>query len=81
MKSIEMDVWDLPGKEQYRILNRMFLRDTNVALIVYDCSKQDGLQSALIWLQEVKEYAPTSCLIALVGSKQDKSVISPNDHM
>ena len=35
-REINLDLYDLPGKESFMVLNRMYLRDTNAALIVYD---------------------------------------------
>ena len=35
-KGVHLDLCDLPGKESFMILNRMYLRDTNADLIVYD---------------------------------------------
>ena len=55
------------------VLNRMYLRDTNAAIIVYDTTNSESLQSAECWLQELKEMAPTQCVIALTGNKLDSS--------
>jgi small GTP-binding protein len=35
-QAIEFWIWDLPGKESFIGLSRMYLRDTNAALIIYD---------------------------------------------
>ena len=53
------------------VLNRMYLRDTNAALIVYDVTKSDSLQAAEEWMQELKETAPEEIVLALVGNKMD----------
>ena len=35
-QSVNLEVYDVPGAERFVVLNRMYLRDTNAALIVYD---------------------------------------------
>ena len=53
------------------VLNRMYLRDTNAVLIVYDCTRQESMQHAEDWMQELKETAPEQCIIAVTGNKLD----------
>jgi len=40
------------------VLNRMYLRDTNAALIVYDSTSRQSMDRAESWIQELKETAP-----------------------
>ena len=55
------------------VLNRMYLRDTNAALIVYDVTNPDSLRQAEKWVQELKEYAPTDIVMAVCGTRLDAS--------
>lgn len=41
--AVEFWVWDLPGKESFIGLSRMYLRDTNAALIIYDVNDAESL--------------------------------------
>jgi small GTP-binding protein len=43
---VDLTVFDLPGREMYMGLNRMYLRDTNAALIVYDKTNKMSLELA-----------------------------------
>ena len=54
------------------ILNRMYLRDTNAALIVYDVTRRESMEQAEQWIQELKETAPEQCILALAGNKMDE---------
>ena len=47
---VEFWTWDLPGKDSFIGLSRMYLRDTNAALIVYDVTDAESLQAAERWL-------------------------------
>ena len=53
------------------VLNRMYLRDTNAALIVYDSTRRESMDRADAWIQELKETAPEQCIIAVTGNKLD----------
>lgn len=53
------------------VLNRMYLRDTNAALIVYDTTNRKSMQEAETWMNELNETAPEQCIIALAGNKLD----------
>jgi len=56
--SVNLEIYDLPGQERYMVLNRMYLRDTNAALIVYDSTNSESMQQAEAWMQELREAAP-----------------------
>ena len=68
-----MQIWDLPGKSSFVALNRMYIRDVNVALIMYDVNDASSLESVDQWIEELKENAPTELIIALAGNKKDAS--------
>ena len=63
----------MPGAEKFVVLNRMYLRDTNAALIVYDVNSTESLKQAQVWVEELKEYAPSEVVISLTGNKMDTS--------
>ena len=54
-------------------LNRMYIRDTNAVIVCYDVTK-NSLQDAQLWVDEIKEVAPTELVIALVGTKSDTAM-------
>ena len=66
-----MQIWDLPGKSSFVALNRMYIRDANVAIIIYDVTDAESLESVDKWIDELKETAPTEIIIALAGNKKD----------
>ena len=53
------------------VLNRMYLRDTNAAVIVYDTTRSESMRHAEAWMEELKETAPEQAIIAIVGNKMD----------
>ena len=50
---IELQIWDLPGKDSFLSLNRMYFRDANVALIIYDVNDPESLRTVDTWLTEL----------------------------
>ena len=52
-------------------LNRMYLRDANVAIVVYDVTSEESLAKAETWLEELRNTAPSEMLICLCGNKMD----------
>ena len=70
-QTVEMYVFDLPGKESFMGLNRMYLRDTNAALIVYDKTNKQSLESVEKWIYEIKNTGPSGVLIFLCANKLD----------
>jgi GTPase SAR1 family protein len=48
-----LELYDLPGRETFMVLNRMYLRDTNAALIVYDVNEAKSLKDAELWISEL----------------------------
>jgi len=53
-------------------LSRMYLRDTNAALVVYDKTNSESLRKAELWIEELKNTAPSEILICLCANKLDE---------
>lgn len=68
---ITLWLYDLPGKEALMGLNRMFVRDAQCALIVYDVNEPESLTNAQEWLTELENSAPSSLVLGLCGNKMD----------
>lgn len=68
---MDLTVFDLPGKEMHMGLNRMYLRDTNAALIVFDKTNKQSLEKAEEWIYELDQSGPSDLLIMLAGTKSD----------
>ena len=61
----------MPGDDKFMVLNRMYLRDAEAALILYDVTDKKSLVKAEQWIKELKEYAPSETVLSLAGSKMD----------
>ena len=52
-QGVVLNLMDLPGRDTFVILNRMYLRDANCAIIVYDVNDPASLEAAEVWVQEI----------------------------
>ena len=59
-------------KNNLELLNRMYLRDAHCAIVCYDLSDENSLESAKNWCQEIIDNAPEECIKVLVGCKSDQ---------
>ena len=71
-KLLNLEIWDTAGQERYRSVTKMFYKDANAALLIYDITLQlsfDEIKN--YWLGQVKESAPENVILAIVGNKID----------
>ena len=54
-------------------LNRMYLRDANIAIVCYDVTNKESLQKAEMWIQELKTNGPSEMLICICGNKMEET--------
>ena len=68
---IELWTFDLPGMDSLMGLNRMYLRDANIALVVYDVTNKESMTKAETWIEELKSTGPSEMLICICGNKME----------
>ncbi len=58
-KTIEFDIWDTAGQEQYRSLAKLFYNEAKAAILVYDITDKRSFQEIQnYWFKEIKEKSP-----------------------
>ncbi len=68
---IDLTIWDTSGKPEYDSVRPLSYNEITTALICYDISQPQTLQSVLNkWYTEVRKHCP-NCPIILVGCKMD----------
>ncbi|KAH0795555.1 small GTP-binding protein [Histomonas meleagridis] len=65
--SVELQIWDTAGQEQYQAICQMFYHDSNIAFVCFDKSNIDTVEQ---WVLRVRSQVP-DCLIILVSTKVD----------
>ena len=65
-------IWDTCGMEKYRSINKMFIRDSKIILIVYSIVDKRSFNEVDFWINFVKEnVGGDKYIIALVANKSD----------
>jgi small GTP-binding protein len=65
--TVDLQIWDTAGQEQYQSISQMFYRESHIAFICYD---RDEVGSVARWVARVREHAPDAKLF-LVATKAD----------
>ncbi|WKY06907.1 hypothetical protein Q1695_006803 [Nippostrongylus brasiliensis] len=68
---IKAQIWDTAGQERYRAITSAYYRGAVGALLVYDISKMQTLESCERWLQELRDFSNENVSVMLVGNKLD----------
>ena len=70
-KKYRVELWDTAGQEKYRSLNKIFINDSKIVIIVYDITTKESFQEVDYWTKTVKEILGDSPIYGLVGNKKD----------
>ncbi|CBI25776.3 unnamed protein product, partial [Vitis vinifera] len=70
-RTIRLQLWDTAGQERFRSLIPSYIRDSSVAVIVYDVGNRQSFLNTSKWIEEVRTERGTDVIIVLVGNKTD----------
>lgn len=70
-RTVRLQLWDTAGQERFRSLIPSYIRDSSVAVIVYDVSNRASFLNTSKWIDDVRAERGTDVVIALVGNKTD----------
>jgi len=70
-KSIKFDIWDTAGQEKYRALAKIFYKNSNIIIFVYDITRQKTFDELEYWINEVQNNIENFHVKAIVGNKTD----------
>ena len=60
-KSIKFEIWDTPGAEKYHATTKIFYKDVDAVILVYDLTLKFSFEEIKeYWYPQIKEYAPTN---------------------
>ncbi|XP_076938063.1 ras-related protein RABH1e-like [Bidens hawaiensis] len=69
-RTVRLQLWDTAGQERFRSLIPSYIRDSSVAVIVYDVANRQSFLNTAKWI-EVRTERGTDVIIVLVGNKTD----------
>ncbi|BAS82720.1 ras-related protein RABH1e isoform X1 [Oryza sativa Japonica Group] len=70
-RTVRLQLWDTAGQERFRSLIPSYIRDSSVAVIVYDVTGKQSFLSISKWIEEVNTQRGGDVIIVLVGNKTD----------
>ncbi|KAI8976854.1 ras-related protein rab-like protein-6A [Pilobolus umbonatus] len=70
-KTVRLQLWDTAGQERFRSLIPSYIRDSSVAVIVYDISNRQSFMNTSKWIDDVRAERGDDVIIVLVGNKSD----------
>ncbi|KAG8714490.1 Ras- protein Rab6 [Ceratobasidium sp. 428] len=72
-RTVRLQLWDTAGQERFRSLIPSYIRDSSVAIVVYDITNRNSFMSTSKWIDDVRSERGTDVIIVLVGNKADLS--------
>merc|ERR1719189_3259636 len=66
---LRLQLWDTAGQERFRSLIPSYIRDSSVAIVVYDISNKTSFLNTHKWIEDVREERGDDVVIMLVANK------------
>lgn len=70
-RTVRLQLWDTAGQERFRSLIPSYIRDSSVAVVVYDVSNKASFTNTAKWVEDVRAERGNDVVICLVGNKTD----------
>merc|ERR1711937_147838 len=70
-RTVRLQLWDTAGQERFRSLIPSYIRDSTVAVVVYDITNMNSFQQTSKWIDDVRTERGSDVIIMLVGNKTD----------
>ena len=74
---MKLHIWDTSGQDRFRSMTNLYYRDAQVAILTYDVTNEQSLESLSYWLKELNDKVDQdNMLLCLAGNKND---VDPKD--
>ncbi|KAM9991512.1 hypothetical protein ACTFIZ_004912 [Dictyostelium cf. discoideum] len=70
-RTVRLQLWDTAGQERFRSLIPSYIRDSSVAIVVYDITNKVSFTNTIKWIEDVRNERGNNVVIMLVGNKTD----------
>lgn len=70
---VRLQLWDTAGQERFRSLIPSYIRDSSIAVVVFDITNRASFLNCEQWIQDVRNERGTDVVIMLVANKLDLS--------
>ena len=70
--TVKAQIWDTAGQEQFRSITKLFYKNSQAAIVVYDVTERESFEDVGSWLEEIEENRDQDdMLVYLVGNRVD----------
>jgi len=69
-KIYRLNIWDTAGQEKYHSLTKIFIKDSNIVLLVYAVNDYETFKQLDFWYKTIKQACP-NIVIGVLGNKID----------
>ena len=71
-KTLNLEIWDTAGQERYRGVTKMFYKDADVVILVYDITSKSSFEELKnYWVGQVFEGSEKNIMLVIVANKSD----------
>ncbi|CAF1253615.1 unnamed protein product [Adineta steineri] len=70
-RTVHLQIWDTAGQERFRSIIPNYIRDSKVAVVVYDVTNSTSFQQTSRWIEQVRSERGSDVIIMLAGNKTD----------
>jgi Ras-related protein Rab-6A len=70
-RAVRLQLWDTAGQERFRSLIPSYIRDSSIAVVVYDIANRASFLNSSKWIEDVRNERGGDVIVALVGNKTD----------
>lgn len=70
-RTIRLQLWDTAGQERFRSLIPSYIRDSSVAIVVFDVSSKNSFNNLQKWITDVRNERGSEVLLVIVANKID----------
>eukprot|EP01059_Diplonema_ambulator_P008201 TRINITY_DN1773_c0_g1_i5.p1 TRINITY_DN1773_c0_g1~~TRINITY_DN1773_c0_g1_i5.p1 ORF type:complete len:246 (+),score=27.86 TRINITY_DN1773_c0_g1_i5:63-740(+) len=72
-RMVRLQLWDTAGQERFKSLIPSYIRDSKVAVVVYDITNRVSFDSVEGWVDSVRSERGDEISVVIIGNKTDKS--------
>ena len=70
-KTVKLEIWDTVGQEKFKSVNKIYMNQAKIALMVYDMTVQNSFNNLQNWYNELKDKNDSVEIIGVIANKSD----------
>lgn len=72
-KKFNLEIWDTAGNEKFRAVNKIFMKNSKIAILVYDITDKKSFEELEYWYDQIiNTNDKDNIVLGVAGNKSDK---------